>query len=634
MKAFLSRRTHLYRTIFGALISGTLLLAPSLAFAAEIDSISGLIIGAVGFLLWIAASMFDASITLFVLQMGELVTGTTGIGIGKSIDLVWAIVRDLVNLTFIFGLVYVGIKTILNAGTDTKKMLATIIISALLVNFSLFISKVVIDVSNIAAIEIYQQMGIAEEDRPPEYAAPSVASAFMAQMGIVQLVATPGGGSTALSTGRWLDTAGNLDGYLVFVIGASIFILVAALVFAAGAILLSIRFGLLILLMMLSPVAFAASVFPVFAGWSKKWWKTLLSQAFFAPAYLFMIYITLMVAEGYRDETASFAGIYSPTETMFSDGFESAAFFAITIVLMVASLVIAKQMGAYGANTALAFGEKAARFGAGRITSFAGRNTIGRASEWALKKSDNLEGTLGGRNAKRLLTLASLGTISERTRREAFTAGTKAKFGGSYSRADDKSFDKEMRKVRSSATRAQDRDRAIAAYQADPTDPNKIKAMQDEVQKMTLEEIADLKEDTLKDVVGYLSLKQMDQISDDKSGSLTGTQITELKEARKTHFTNTFNAAKTKVRTQIQNGEAPTAVRDFFKGMKNEEVAKLPTSVLLQRAAIASFTPGMLGSMINTLSTADRATIRGEIQPNPHHPAHEWLMRTSRGQEF
>lgn len=331
-------------------------------------SVSGLIIGVVGYFLYITISLFNAAIDNFVLGMGYWIQGP----LKQSIDLVWVIVRDLVNLTFIFGLVYVGFKTILNAGSDTKKMLASIIVGALLVNFSLFIAKVVIDVSNVTAIQIYNNMGIGENANGTNLEGLNVGTAFMAQMGLINLIAVPDPNvknKMIMKTGGW-NTDG--DGMLPFTVGLAAFVITASFVFASAALLIAIRFAVLLVVMMLSPIAFAASVFPALESYSKKWWKTLFEQSFFAPALFFMLYLTMKVAEGYSAATQNFDGIFVGDAAQ--KGFTTAAFFVLTIILMVASLIIAKQMGAYGANFSTRMG---ARLAAGTVGAI-GRNTIGR----------------------------------------------------------------------------------------------------------------------------------------------------------------------------------------------------------------------------------------------------------------
>src|SRR3989344_1416303 len=72
-----------------------------------------------------------------------------------TINEAWSVIRDLANMSFIFVLLYAAIKTILGTGSDTKNLIVKIIVVAILINFSLFFTKVVIDASNVLAIAFY-----------------------------------------------------------------------------------------------------------------------------------------------------------------------------------------------------------------------------------------------------------------------------------------------------------------------------------------------------------------------------------------------------------------------------------------------------------------------------------------------
>ena len=67
--------------------------------------------------------------------------------------------RDIANILFIISLLYVAIKTILGLNvTDNKKLVGAVIVIALIINFSLFTTKVVIDASNILAKVFYNNI--------------------------------------------------------------------------------------------------------------------------------------------------------------------------------------------------------------------------------------------------------------------------------------------------------------------------------------------------------------------------------------------------------------------------------------------------------------------------------------------
>ena len=75
----------------------------------------------------------------------------------------WVVVRDLSNIFFIFILLYIAFQTILGLGGHgggPKKMIAQVIIMALLINFSMFFTKVIIDSSNILALIFYNKIDI------------------------------------------------------------------------------------------------------------------------------------------------------------------------------------------------------------------------------------------------------------------------------------------------------------------------------------------------------------------------------------------------------------------------------------------------------------------------------------------
>ena len=110
-------------------------------------------VGITSFLLNLSASFFDIMVALAL--SSKLYTAST------FIPEAWAVVRDLSNIFFILILLYIAIKTILGlGGHDSKKMIATVLIMALLINFSMFFTKVVIDSSNILALIFYNKIDV------------------------------------------------------------------------------------------------------------------------------------------------------------------------------------------------------------------------------------------------------------------------------------------------------------------------------------------------------------------------------------------------------------------------------------------------------------------------------------------
>src|SRR3989344_2822660 len=79
----------------------------------------------------------------------------------------WGVVRDLSNIFFILILLFIAIKIILDlGGSEAKKMIAKVIIIALLINFSMFFTHVVIDSSNILALIFYNKLNTVDKKNP------------------------------------------------------------------------------------------------------------------------------------------------------------------------------------------------------------------------------------------------------------------------------------------------------------------------------------------------------------------------------------------------------------------------------------------------------------------------------------
>jgi len=69
--------------------------------------------------LWIGGSLLEWTLNLVVFQMGGRLN--PGTPLGASINQMWELIRDICNLAFIFGFIYIGIKTIIDPDSTTTK---------------------------------------------------------------------------------------------------------------------------------------------------------------------------------------------------------------------------------------------------------------------------------------------------------------------------------------------------------------------------------------------------------------------------------------------------------------------------------------------------------------------------------
>ena len=378
-----------------------------------------------GMLLGFAGWALNGSIEYFVIDMGKFLgSGPQGSALGNSIVTSWGIIRDIINLTFVFGMIYLAFMTIVKADTSKLKHgVVQIVIAALLINFSLFFAKAIIDFGNVAAVEVYSYMQAAGHSsaNQNDWATYGISGYFMNQLGLIEFF-HPG---TVISAGGSPTLAIGKETGFGFSLLVSLTLLIATFVFFAGAILIAIRFVTLALLLILSPVAFAGAALPGLntEEWSRAWWKSLVSNVLFAPAYFLLLFVSMKAVN--LDSLANGLSTISPTPGNIVGFFKGQgdpgsilAFmnFVLVIGFLVGSLIISKRMGAWGADSATKWGAKAS-FG---VTAAIGRQTFGRLGNLGAE-SDRLKDAASRKGPRGFLARQALG-ISRVAQKGSFDA--------------------------------------------------------------------------------------------------------------------------------------------------------------------------------------------------------------------
>jgi len=237
----------------------------------------------------------------------------------------WTTARDLANMAFLFILLFIAFQILLSAETSgTMSLLAGVIVVALLVNFSFFFTRIVIDAGNIVSIEFYNSIQ-----------APSLASTASAAgvtnipatvaaatqfvsgnpgntkdltaniMGMLQLQNLFGtnsfkaffnGGQTTNASGQTTQTGGA--GFLVTLIALTFLYIAAGIMFwlisvmfvTVGAKFL-IRVVVLWFLIIASPLALVARAVPQLRKYFTQWRDLLVSHAFYPVMFMFIFLI-------------------------------------------------------------------------------------------------------------------------------------------------------------------------------------------------------------------------------------------------------------------------------------------------------------------------------------------------------
>lgn len=77
----------------------------------------------------------------------------------------WQLVRDISNIFFIVIMIWSGLSAVFNTSKlSYKKVIPTLIINALIINFSLFATRIFIDISNITARLFYDRIEVCQKD--------------------------------------------------------------------------------------------------------------------------------------------------------------------------------------------------------------------------------------------------------------------------------------------------------------------------------------------------------------------------------------------------------------------------------------------------------------------------------------
>ncbi len=338
----------------------------------------------------------------------------------------WTMARDLANMGFILALVYIAYTVLLKAESGgTMRMLAWVVVMALIINFSFFFTRLVIDAGNILAVQFY--------------------NAIPTQQTLAQtLQGTTGGGAVAGAT-EWLannnNTLGrtkdlthpimnglNMQGlfstaifdqwyaankdisgwinvlltlsFIYIAVGAMYFIL--AVMFLAAGIKFLARIVVLWFLIVASPLAFLAKTTRLSEKYYDLWQRYLIMHTFYPVVFLFIFLFISLVMNDLNPGNAS-GGLTNSiigdltrlqalsagsTASAISIVAASIANVAIRLGFVVAMLYIgmraADKMGVMGATAAGTFTNWVSRRGTGAF--FGG-------SAWAMRNTAGLAGT-------------------------------------------------------------------------------------------------------------------------------------------------------------------------------------------------------------------------------------------------
>lgn len=261
-------------------------------------------------ILSISAKFFNALISIAL--------SSTLFSDSDFIPTAWAVVRDLSNIFFILILLYIAIQIILDMGHDAKKMIAKVLVIALLINFSMFFTKVVIDSSNVLALIFYNKLDVTYTNAKGETVARpydgatgagekdlsgSMYNGFDITSKLTPTFWDQTRGKGVLANGKQIAMedevpVGTMVG--IMLVAATIMLFAAYAFFISGLAFVA-RLIELFVLIIFSPFAFMSSTVPLLSrvedlGWDS-WLKRLLKAAFMAPIFMFFMYLIFLLLD-------------------------------------------------------------------------------------------------------------------------------------------------------------------------------------------------------------------------------------------------------------------------------------------------------------------------------------------------
>ena len=306
----------------------------------------------------------------------------------------WTTARDIANMGFILILIYIAVSIILSAETaHTMGTLALVIFIALIINFSFFFTRLVIDAGNIVAVEFYNA-SLSKDSTTgttvmiPGTQTPDMTAGIMGGLGVQKIL----GGTSFSQFEKTSDVVTQFITLLIVYLfmGAIYFMLAAA--FVSVGIKFIVRIAVLWLMIIASPLALIAKASHRFEKYYDQWQATLIAHAFYPAVFLFIFWLITQFA-GSLNITDIFSKVSAAPGASITDALiqiggtvaDICIRLGFIIVMLFLGMKAADGMGVIGGKAANSIGNKLA-FGS---VGFAGRQTFGRMG-YAASRSEGL----------------------------------------------------------------------------------------------------------------------------------------------------------------------------------------------------------------------------------------------------
>ncbi len=611
--------------------------------------------------------------------------------LSPAINLGWVIVRDLCNIFFIFILIYISLGTIVK-GTSfgTKDLLIKVVIAAILINFSLFFTKTIIDVSNIFGNWLYGGIVNTLRVNSENQSQPTSLSGLIAtRLGIIQYGQSNAIANANPNTDKMLSTAPS-QSFTGRILRLAI-VLIATYMFFYTSVLFLTRSVTLLFLLVFSPIWFMGDVLPQLKDYASDWKKELTAAVTFPIAYLLTLYIALQ-----------FINSLDALGTVFPDGnikgseFTVAQYFNyfVIILLLQACLSAAKDssgklgkmadglasgLAKFATNAgigiasggialagrsaaAFAFAEKGKGFDAFKTTAKSGLPIINRFGTtkdlWKDTKKELKDGSYDIRNFKVpgmgkssvASTLSGISGVDIKTKTAKEYSDEKKDYQKEIKIESDilavlkeiESVEKAKADLASGAITAAAYDTFVSTAKGNIYKKTSKMSNQDiELVTRRAQETSDnlakksvIKSTPVEVFETYTSSLKHPQINHIASSTEINPQIKKsVTDSRLFSISNVLASVAgsgVTYKTGSRLGDMRLALGQLTPG----EVAKLPISSFNDPELLQLIRPEHLKKIAEEYDYTQRTRLRESIERDPAHSAHEWLKKNTEGQLF
>ena len=214
------------------------------------------------------------SVMLEVPKLNTVSPATKDGNIDNGLLYAWGIMRNIANVIFVIAFLIIIYSQITNVGISNygiKKMLPKLVVAAILINVSYWICALAVDASNLLGTSLYTLFR-------------NLYDQTLKAPGWLEVIGAILGGTTmtvagvAIAAAAGVGSSGLLWMAVPAVLGAIIAVIIAAII-------LALRQGVILLLVVVSPLAFAAYLLPNTQSLFDKWRKLFTALLIFYPLF-------------------------------------------------------------------------------------------------------------------------------------------------------------------------------------------------------------------------------------------------------------------------------------------------------------------------------------------------------------